>query len=330
LCHAQEQDLINSYLLSWTITLIAILNCSCAYASNKTGVIDLLSEGEISFGLSYSMMNTALLSGATPSTINTGVATAPLSGSISQKSLLASLNFGVTDKTNVRISHGLQKTLQEFDYTITPDNYVDTSKWEGTTDPEICIQYLLADKNNSVFGATIYGAISPAATPSNSTAPEIMTNGAMTSKGVNGGAGNGYTTTRIGSTISFPVYVGYAFYNFEYQYGFVTSLTSQHGTSAELTFGYEHYFGNSVTIRPYVRASAIGSSFNGRDQSASYSKYDVGAYVITDISPRFSFELFGQYSLYNNEVIYEANGNTLTLSTSGYKFGLQGIYFFHK
>ncbi len=322
--------MIKSYPLNLTITLVALFNCSDAYAANKTGVTDLLSKGEISFDLSYSMMNTSIIGGASPSSINNGAAIAPLAGSISQKNLLASLNFGFTDKTNVRISHGLQNTVQELDYTIAPNAYVNTSKWEGTTDPEICIQYRLADKNKSEFGAIIYGAISPATAPSNSASPEIMTNGTITSKGVNGGIGNGYTISKIGSTISFPVYVGYAFYNLEYKYGFVTSLTNPHGTSAELTFGYEHFLGDSVTLRPYIRASAIGSSFNGQDQSESYSKYDVGAYLISDFSPRFSLAFLSQYSLYNNEVINAANGNTLTLSTSGYKLGLQGIYFFHK
>jgi hypothetical protein len=322
--------LIKSHPLNLTITLLAFFYCSGAYAANKTGVTDLLSRGEISFDLAYSTMNEALLSGSTPSTINIGATTMPLSGSISRNSLLATLNFGFTDKLNVKISHGVQNTLQEFNYSFAPSTYVNTSKWEGTTDPEICIQYQLADKKKSEFGAIVYAAVSPAATPSDSPAPEIMTNGAITSKGVNGGIGNGYTTTRIGSTIGFPVYVGYAFYNLEYKYGFVTSITEPHGTSAELTFGYEHYLGDSVTLRPYIRATAIGSSFNGQEQSASYSKYDVGAYLISDISTRFSLELFSQYSLYNNEVITAANGNTFTLATSGYKMGLRGIYFFRK
>jgi hypothetical protein len=224
----------------------------------------------------------------------------------------------------------LQSTLQELNYAFAPDNYVNTSKWEGTSDPELCIQYLLADKKKNEFGAIVYGAVSPAATPSDSPVPEILTNGSITSKGVNGGIGNGYTITRIGSTISLPVYVGYAFYNLEYKYGFVTSIADPHGTSAELTFGYEHYLGDSVTLRPYLRATAIGSSFIGQDQSESYSKYDMGAYFITDISSRFSLALFSQYSLYNNQVIHDANGNTLTLSASSYKMGLQGIYFFNK
>jgi hypothetical protein len=313
-----------------TFTLLALLNCNEVCAANKTGVTDLLSEGQISFDLTYSMSNASLLSGATPSTINIGAATVPLTGTISQSTLLASLNFGFTDKLNVKISHGLQSTLQELNYAFAPDNYINTSKWEGTSDPELSIQYLLADKNKSKFGAIIYGAVSPAATPSDSPVPEIMTNGSITSKGVNGGIGNGYTITRIGSTISLPVYVGYAFYNLEYKYGFVTSITEPHGTTAELTFGYEQLLGDSVTFRPYIRASAIGSSFNGQDQSESYSKYDFGAYLITDVSPRFSWEMFGQYSSYNNEVINDANGNTLTLATNGYKMGLRGIYFFRK
>jgi hypothetical protein len=224
----------------------------------------------------------------------------------------------------------VQNSLQEFNYSFAPNSYVNTSKWEGTTDPEICIQYQLADKKKNEFGAIVYASVSPAATPSNPPSPEIMTNGSITSKGVNGGIGNGYTTTRIGSTMGFPVYVGYAFYNLEYKYGFVTSISEPHGTSAELTFGYEHYLGDSVTLRPYVKASAIGSSFNGQDQSASYSKYDIGAYLLTDISPRFSLELSSQYSLYNNKVVSDVNGNTLTLSASVYKMGLRGIYFFHK
>jgi hypothetical protein len=310
--------------------LLALFNCSGACAANKTGVTDLLSRGEISFDLSYATMNETMLSGSTPSTINIGATTMPLSGSISKNSLLAAFNFGFTDKTNVKISHGVQNSLQEFNYSFAPNSYVNTSKWEGTTDPEICIQYQLADKKKNEFGAIVYASVSPAATPSNPPSPEIMTNGSITSKGVNGGIGNGYTTTRIGSTMGFPVYVGYAFYNLEYKYGFVTSISEPHGTSAELTFGYEHYLGDSVTLRPYVRATAIGSSFNGQEQSASYSKYDMGAYLITDISPRFSLELFSQYSLYNNKVVSDVNGNTLTLSASVYKMGLRGIYFFHK
>jgi hypothetical protein len=310
--------------------LLALFNCSGACAANKTGVTDLLSRGEISFDLSYATMNETMLSGSTPSTINIGATTMPLSGSISKNSLLAAFNFGFTDKTNVKISHGVQNSLQEFNYSFAPNSYVNTSKWEGTTDPEICIQYQLADKKKNEFGAIVYASVSPAATPSNPPSPEIMTNGSITSKGVNGGIGNGYTTTRIGSTMGFPVYVGYAFYNLEYKYGFVTSISEPHGTSAELTFGYEHYLGDSVTLRPYVKASAIGSSFNGQDQSASYSKYDIGAYLLTDISPRFSLELSSQYSLYNNKVVSDVNGNTLTLSASVYKMGLRGIYFFHK
>jgi hypothetical protein len=241
---------------------------------------------------------------------------------------VATLNFGVTGKVNVKISHGLQNTVQEFDYTFAPNSYISTTKWEGTTDPNLCIEYLLADKNKSEVGAILYGAVSPAVTPSAYPIPEIMTNGAITSKSNNGGEGNGYTTTRIGSTLSFPVYIGNAFYNLEYRYSFVTSLTSQHGTAADLTFGYEQYLSDSVILRPYIRASAIGSSFNGQDRTESYSKYDVGAYLISDISRRFSMKLFGQYSTLNNKVIYIANGNILTIASSAFTLGLQGVVFF--
>ncbi len=312
-----------------TIMLVAVFGFSDAYAANKTGVTDILSKGEKSFELYYSTTNTSFLSGDSPSTINNGAVTVPLSGRLTQNSLLASFNFGVTDKSNVKISHGLQRTVQELNYTFSPNTYVYTMTWEGTTDPEICIQYMLADKKKSEIGAIIYGAVSPAVTPSQSPVPEIMTNGTITSKGSNGGSGSGYTTTRIGSTVSFPVYIGNAFYNFEYLYSFETSITSEHGRAAELTFGYEHFFNDGVTLRPYIRATAVGSSFNGQDQSASYSKYDIGAYLVNDISPRFSMELIGQYSTFNNDVIYYANGNILTFATSAYTLGLQGIFFFH-
>ena len=315
--------------LNLTTMFAALFICSGANAANKTGVTDFLSEGEKSVDISYSTMNASLLSGASPSTINNGTAIAPLTGSITQSTLQASLNFGVTDKTNVKISYGFQNTVQELDYTFSPNSYTNSAKWQGTTDPEICIQYLLADKKKSGIGAILYGAVSPAASPSEPPRAEIMINGSITSRGANGGVGNGYTASRIGSTISFPVYVGNAFYNVEYIYSFVTSIPAEHGTAAALTFGYEQYLSDSVTLRPYIRASAIGSSFNGQDQSASYSKYDVGAYLIGDITRRFSLELMGQYSTLNNEVINYPNGNMLTLATNAYKLGLQGIFFFH-
>jgi hypothetical protein len=309
--------------------LAALLVSGGAYAANKTGVTDFLSAGEKSVTLTYSTISTSLLSGESPSTINNGAAIAPLTGRFTRNNLQATANLGVSDKTNFTISQGFQSTLQEFDYTFAPNNYADTSRREGTTDPEFGVRYMLSDKKKSEVGAIVYGAVSPATTPSETPVPEIMTNGSITSKGGNGGSGNGYTTTRIGSTLSFPVYVGNAFYNFEYIYGFVTSITDPHGATAELTFGYEQNLSDSVTLRPYVRAAAIASSFNGQDRSESYSKYDIGAYLISDISARFSFELFGQYSMFNNEVIHRSNGNILTLSTSAFTLGLQGIYFFH-
>jgi hypothetical protein len=315
--------------LNFAIISAALFINSAAYAANKTGVTDFLSKGEISIDIAYSTMNASLLSGASPSTINNGTAIAPLTGQITQNSVRATFNFGVTDKTNVKISHGFQNTVQELDYTFAPNNYVSSSKWQGTTDPEICIQYLLADKNKSEIGAIIYGAVTPASTPSESSIPELMTNGSITSQGANGGAGNGYTTAKIGSTVSFPVYVGNAFYNLEYRYGFVTSLASQHGATAELTFGYEQNLSDSVTLRPYIKASAIGNSYTGQDRSASYSKYYVGAYLISDISRQFSLALSGQYSTFNNQVINYANGNTLTFAANELTLGLQGIYFFH-
>lgn len=308
---------------------VAIFIDSGAYAANKTGVTDFLNEGEKSVALSYSTMSTTLIGGESPSSINNGAAFSPLSGRIIQNSLLATIDFGVTDKVNLKISHGLQSTRQEFDYTFAPNSYVNTTQWQGTTDPEISFQYKLADKKKSEIGAILYGTVLPAATPSETPIPEIMTNGTVTTKGANGGEGNGYTTTKIGSTVSFPVYVGNAFYNLEYRYGFITSIASQHGRAAELTFGYEQSLSDSVTLRPYISATAIGSSFNGQDRSGSYSIYDIGAYLINDISKRYSVELFGQYSMYNNQVIYAANGNTLTLSTTGFTLGLQGIFFFH-
>ena len=319
--HSTPQQLI--------FLLVALFICKGVYAANKTGVTDFLSKGNDSFSLSYTTASATLLSGSTPSTINSGASIAPLAGLITQNTWLATINIGVTDKTNMHISYGMQSERQEFDYAFAPNDYAVTSKWEGSINPEIGFQSLLADKNKGEVGAILYGSVSPAMTPGYAPIPEIKTNGVLTSGGSNGGSGNDYTTIRIGSTVSMPVYIGSAYFNIEYIYGFVTSIAMPHGTDAQLTFGVEHNFGDSATLRPYISASAIGSSYYGPNLSASYSKYDIGAVFINDISPRFSLEYKAEYSTLNNEVIYYANGNVITLATNSFTLGVQGIFFFH-
>ena len=136
------------------ITSLALANG--VYAANKTGVTDSLSAGESRVDLAYSSSslspNGTLTSGATSTAISVKVTGTQLS---------ASYLFGLTDRLNVGIILGLSQTTNvESSYTIAPNSYVATSKYDGASDPIIGAQYLLADKKDGNMGCYIWDIFS--------------------------------------------------------------------------------------------------------------------------------------------------------------------------
>ncbi len=311
------------YLLG--ITIIVLLASGRAYAANKTGVTDSLREGEVRIDLSYSLMTVS-----PGGTYSVGSNSSSLSGHVTQSNMATTYNLGVTDTINIKVVYGFsQNTNQELDYTSGPNSYVDTTQWTGATSPEIGIQYVLDNRKQSGIWAVVYGGFSPAA-PFTAPVSEIKTNGVAATSGVVGNSNNGYATTRAGATVSFPVYAGSAFANFEYSNGdnSVNYAGSTSGVSSTVTFGVEHRMGNSAKLRPYLRVPAMGSCYRGQGQSAFFSCFDVGVLFIKDVSKSFSLELLGQLGTLNQAATNYTNGSTLTLSQSGYTVGVQGMFFY--
>ena len=317
--------------MNFNKTLVALIAslalANGVYAANKTGVTDSLNSGESRADLAYS---SASLS---PSgTITSGATSTAISVKVTGTQLSASYLFGLTDRLNVGIIFGLSETTNiEASYTIAPNSYVATTKYNGASDPIIGAQYLLADKKDGNMGLVVYGTFSPATAASDAPVTEVKTNGAITTAGVAGKSGNGYTTTRIGTTVSTPVSIGDVFFGFDYSiYGEKTTngVTSKNGAEVDFQFGVESKVSATATIRPYVRITSVGSGYSGADQNASYSGYDLGLTAINDVSKNVSLSVTGEYNSINNVATNYANGNKFSYSGTGYSLGLRGMFFF--
>lgn len=313
-------------MLAVVITAMVIENS--AYAANKTWVTDSLNAGDSRADLSYA---TANLSPSGP--FNISGTSVQMSGKFTASALNAAYLFGVTDRLNVGIGFVMSNPQSyQWDYTVSPNSYTTTDKYDGTGDPTIGAQYLLMDRNKESMGWVIAGTFTPATGNSNADVTEIKTNGVVTTSGATGGAGNGYTKTNVSTTLSLPIMgVGDVFGKVEYIANGSTSsggVSTQYGNQAMLTFGVEDLIGDKTTVRPYVRFTSIGSGTSGTTQIASYTGYDLGLMVTNDISKNISVSVVGEYNSLGNLTLNYANGNVWTYSGSGYTVGLGGNFFF--
>ena len=310
-----------------SVALIAsLLIVNGAYAANKTGVTDSLNAGDSRVDLDYGYQGFSYNGTVTSSTTSFDYS-AKATGSRLNVTYL----FGVSDRLNMSVIFGLSNSTGETSYTVAPNSYVVTSKYEGASNPGISAQYLLVDKKNGKTGLVIFGSFSPASAASDEAVAQVETNGLVTTAGVTGKSGTGYATSSIGATMSTPVAGGDVFVKVEYSaYGEKSSSsgTSKNGAQAAVQFGLESKVGNSATVRPYARVISTASGYSGTSQISSRVDYALGFEGIRDVSKRVSFSVTGEYVALGKYDSNTSTGGKNTLSGTGYLLGVRGIFFF--
>ena len=162
-----------------------------ASAANKTHVTDVLGTGNSRVDISYGIgnftgtSNTVYANGATPTHYDAN----GTGSAISTAYLL-----GITDRLDMGITFPVSSSSSS-SYTGSSSH---TFKYEGQGDMTISASYLIKDKKENEVGWNLYGAISPPTAPSENSSYS-STNGTTTGK-----PGKGYSSNRIGTTISIP------------------------------------------------------------------------------------------------------------------------------
>jgi hypothetical protein len=315
--------------LIWVAIIASFLIINSARAENKTGVTDSLNAGEIRFDLAY-VNSSSITSG----TFTLSGSPTAINGINAASTFQAAYLLGVTDRLNVGIKLNLAYPQSyETDYTVGANSYTATDKFNGPGDPTISAQYLVMEKEKDNMGMIVSLLFTPPSANSNGDITENRTNGVITTPGVTGGSGNGFTVTNIGTVISFPFLHGkgdvYSALNI-IQNGTktVSGVTSNVGNLVQLEFGVEKPITEKTILHPYGRINSNRGGYSGTTQISSYTSYDLGAEIINDVSKRLSIRLIGEYNLLGNISIDYANGDVWTYSGKGYTLGFGGSFFF--
>ena len=313
----------------WVVFIASFLLVNVAYAENKTGVTDSLNAGDVRFDLAYVNMGST-----TSGTYTAAGSPASISGINAASEFQAAYLLGVTDRLNVGIKLNLAYPQSyETDYSIGANSYTATDKFDGPGDPTIVAQYLVMDKEKDNMGMIVSLLFSPPSANSNADVTETKTNGVVTTTGITGGSGNGYTVTNIGTAISFPFMdvsgdIYSALNIIENGTKTVSGVTSNVGNEVQLELGVEKPITEKTILHPYVRFNSNRSGYSGTTQISSYTSYDMGVEFINDLSKSISIRLIGEYNLLRNVSVNYANGDAWTYSGKGYTFGLGGSFFF--
>ncbi len=307
-----------------TLACFALVNN--ATAANKTHVDDLQGAGKSRVGISAHLKNLNFTGNSLQSSVNYAA-----TGTYSLSRYQLDYVYGITDKFDLAVVVPFANTLSvQTTYIKSPNTFVDYQA-SGLGDIEVQGKYKIFDKEQDKLSWIVGGGFIPSTAASDPGTPQITTNGVITTKGVTGKSGNGYTTTIIGTLVSIPSAIGGVYASIlNYTYGSKTTagVAYQRGSDIVVELGTEYMLNDVTTVTPFLGFVNTASSRHGTSTTAASSSTIIGVALTQDLSKSLSLQ--GSISSYttSNVVTTYGNGDVLTLGASGYQFNISAKFFF--
>jgi hypothetical protein len=320
-----KNKVIKKSLLGIAIVFVLANN---VYAANKTHITDVLGSGNSELDVSVALWN---YSHPGNYYFTNGTVT-PMDLKEQYRDVSAAYNFGFNDHLDVGLSIPLlmQDTIKR-DYLNGSINTEDTTNYFGQGDISLHFKYLILDKQQDLLSWTISGAFSPSTAPSGPATTEVVQNGVVTTQGITGQYGKGYTSTHLATTVSIPSSVGDVYLQAVYTNNTEKSsagIASKVGNISSFILGMESMLSDRTTLTPFINYSMYADGYNGATIVASYSNYEAGLLVTHDISKTFSVRFGLNYTILNPRTFNYPNGQSWTYSGNGNGMTLSTLIFF--
>lgn len=298
-----------------------------AYASNRTHIAETYGAGNGEADISYDALNVSFTGNYV-----TGGTSAPLNQTYTSNTIQADLYYGVTDRLDVGFFIPLSLTTDiqgSFSYGGT--QYALDTKTNGMGDIGLSARYLLLDKQQDSLSWLISATYQPSSAPYGAATAQQTQNGVVTTQGVTGQSGNGYSESTLKTVFSVPTGLGDAFLQLQYQInGSRTSggVVTTNGNMTAASAGIEIPYGDATTFMPEISIASIASGTSGTTIYQPYTAETIGILTTQDFSKHFSLQLYLTYNIFNSEVSNFANGDTFTFSGNGPEGYIKGLFFF--
>ncbi len=298
------------------------------FAANKTHVADTQGAGNSRVSIAY-IFASVDLSGQYDVL---GGGTIFISGKETGNTLALEYMLGVTDRFDIGISMPLSDAVTaDAEYKNGTDTFKQQYKTEGVGDISFIAQALLLEKQESKISWGVGLKFRPATAASDEGDSELTTNGVVTQVGKPGKAGNGYSSTRIGTLISIPAGGGDFYIEATHSvYGEKTTagVKSKNGSDTTLSFGIEVMPSDKTTIAPYARYMNTSSGYSGTGTKLAYSIFGAGLSITQDVSKHLSVKFDGAYVKVGDIVTNYSSGDKSTMSGGGLGFNISAMTFF--